>query len=309
MNEKGLSVTINAAKTDIPYGSATPVSLVAREILQYAKNISEAVAIARNRKMFVSESFLVASAADNKAVIIEKTPGDLDVYDPNRDYILCANHFQSKGLSKSKMNLLQLNESASPYRYQRLMELMNENGENTVEKTIKILRDQKGINDADIGMGNEKAINELMAHHSIVFEPKKLLVWISTSPWQLGQYVAYDLNKVFALKGMKENRELIDSSLTIAPDSFLLTNEFRNFIKFRKYRQIVADGGDVHPDSVVASNPQLFTSYVVAGDYLYDKKKYGEAKKYYEQALTKVIATKKEEDHIRDRLKKINTKL
>src|SRR5207244_7194957 len=81
MNDQGVSVTINAAKTALPTGSATPVSIVTREILQYAKNIQEAIAIAKSRKMFVSESFLVASASDNKAVIIEKTPEELDVYD------------------------------------------------------------------------------------------------------------------------------------------------------------------------------------------------------------------------------------
>lgn len=114
MNDQGLTVTINAAKSDYPLASATPVSLVAREILQYAGNIKEAVTIARSRNMFVSESFLVASAADKKAVIIEKTPDDLDVYDPQKDFIVCTNHFQSKGLSVQKKNKEQMQESASP---------------------------------------------------------------------------------------------------------------------------------------------------------------------------------------------------
>ena len=160
MNEKGLAVTINAAKTNIPSGSATPVSLVAREILQYAKNIEEAKQIASRRKMFVAESFLVASAEDNKAVVIEKTPDALDVYDPGGNEIICANHFQSKGLVSSKENGEQMKESASPYRYKRLKELLQTNGLNTVEKTVRILRDRNGIGNADIGMGNEKTINQ-----------------------------------------------------------------------------------------------------------------------------------------------------
>jgi len=308
MNDQGLSVTINAAKTDLPTGSATPVSIVTREILQYAKNIEEAIAVAKSRKMFVSESFLVASANDNKAVIIEKTPDALDVYDPRKDFIVCANHFQSPSLSKTKMNMEQENESASMYRYKRLTQLLDANGKNTVQKTINILRDQKGLNGANIGMGNEKAINQLIAHHSIVFEPKKLLVWISTSPWQLGDYVAYDLNKIFALQGLKENKEIADSSLTIAPDSFLLTSAYKNFIVFRTLKQHIMDGGKVNVDSLIASNPEFYNAYVLAGDYLYKQKNYAAALRNYQTALTKVIATKKEEDHINEQIKKINEK-
>lgn len=309
MNDQGVSVTINAAKSNLPTGSATPVSMVTREILQYAKNITEAIAIAKSRKMFVSESFLVASAADNKAVIIEKTPDEVDVYDPKKEFIVCTNHFQSNGLGKSKMNIEQENESASTYRYKRLMELLNANGKNTVQKTVNILRDQKGLSGADIGLGNEKAINQLIAHHSIVFEPKKLIVWVSTSPWQLGQYVAYDLKKIFALQGMKENKEIADSSLTIAPDSFLLTPAYKNFEVFKNIKQQILDGQTVNTDKLVASNPEFYNAYLLAGDYLYKQKNYAGALQNYKTALTKVIATKNEENHIREQIQKINKKL
>ena len=104
MNEKGLTVTINAAKSDIPTGSATPVSLVAREILQYAGNINEAIAIAKRSEDVCVGIVFGGSAADNKAVLIEKTPDSLDVYDPRSDHILCTNHFQSNGLGKLKSN-------------------------------------------------------------------------------------------------------------------------------------------------------------------------------------------------------------
>jgi len=309
MNEKGLTVTINAAKSSIPSGSATPVSLVAREILQYASDIKEAVAIAHKRTMFVSESFLIGSAADNKAVIIEKTPDTLDVYDPQSDHIMCSNHFQSKALVGSQPNIEQMKKSASEYRYQRLQELMGENGANTVQKTAAILRDRNGLHNTDIGLGNEKAMNQLIAHHAIIFEPKKLLVWVSTSPWQLGKFVAYDLNKIFSLHGLKENREVADTLLNIPADSFLVTNQYQNFVRFRAFKQRIADGETINTDSLINTNPSFYHTYVIAGDYAYKHQQFAGAIKYYEQALTKEIATKNEEEHIKKMIEESKKKM
>ena len=308
MNEKGLTVTINAAKSDVPTGSATPVSLVAREILQYAQNISEALAIAKKRKMFVSESFLIGSSEDGKAVIIEKTPDSVGLYDPGKNEIICANHFQSKELVNLKSNRIQIKQSASDYRYRRLEELLKATPKNSVAETLRILRDRSGMENLDIGQGNEKAVNQMIAHHSIIFEPQKQLVWVSTGPWQLGEFVCYDLNKVFSLAGMKSNQEIADSALNLPADSFLLTNKYQLFLDFRRYKKEVSEGKDVNPDSLILSNPNFYQSYQLAGNLMFKKKLYKAAEEYYRTALSKEIATKKEENDIRDQIAKCEEK-
>ena len=304
MNENGLTVTINADKSSIPSGAATPVSLVAREILQYAKNIDEAWAIAKRRKMFVSESFLIGSAADNRAVVIEKTPDSMDIYAPNENFITCTNHFQGTQLGKLASNEQQIKESASAYRYQRLNELLQANGKNTVQKTVDILRDRFGLHGRNIGIGNEKAINQFIAHHSIVFEPQKRLVWVSTAPWQLGQYVAYDLNKIFSMKGLASNTEVCDSSLNIGPDPFLKTPEFAQFTLYREMKQQISDGKQVDIAKLLTSNPEFFYTWQLAGNYEYKHGNKPLAKQYYETALTKVIPTKQETDKLHKQILK-----
>ncbi len=302
MNDRGLTVTINAAKSEIPTGAATPVSLVAREILQYAENIDQALAIARKRKMFVSESFLIGSAADHRAAIIEKTPDSVGLYDPHLNYIVCANQFQSPALERMPSNQNQIKNSASQYRTERLQQLLAATAKNSVAATAAILRDRRGKNGQDIGEGNEKAVNQLIAHHSVIFEPEKGLVWVSTSPWQLGKYVCYDLNRVFGLAGIKQEQEIADTARDVPADPFLSTTGYKDFLRFSGYREKILSGGMVNPDSLVASNPEFYQAYELAGNELMKQKAYDRALHYYEEALRKVIATKGEENGIRKKL-------
>lgn len=244
MNEKGLTVTLNAAKSSIPGGAKTPVSLLAREILQYAANIDEAVRIAASRETFVAESFLVASAADHKAVVIEKTPEDLAIYDPGADFIILTNHFQSDKFLNDQLNVENMKNEVTVYRYDRVKELLEENPVITPEIAANILRDYRGLDGADIGMGEEKAINQFIAHHSVIFEPGKLRIWVSGQPWQLGEYWMYALDSLrnsakpdesFTTGVHRVNTEGHGGGSTVIPaDTLLSSDVFREFLMKRE---------------------------------------------------------------------------
>lgn len=302
MNDKGLTVTINAAKSEVPGGAATPVSLVAREVLQYAANIEEAIAIANSREMFVSESFMVGSAADGMAVVIEKTPDELDVYDPATDKIQCTNHYQSKTFEEQKLNKEQKERSASVYRYKRLQELMGNNYPLTPQKMADILRDRRGLNGADIGNGNEKAVNQLIAHHSVIFQPDSLRMWVSTGDWQLGDYICYDLRQVFDSGNISKEFEIYDVSQTIVADSFIYTSEFTDFLRFRQNKMALLQGLSVDTAEVVHANPHYYDAYRIAGDYSYKKGWYSAAMGYYTSALKYEIATLDEKEAIEKKI-------
>ncbi len=308
MNMQGLTITLNAAKSDIPSGSATPISLVAREILQYAKNTNEAIAIARSRKTFVAESFLIGSLNDNKAITIEITPDTLAVYDTGNDQLICTNHYKSNYLGNTGSNKEQMQQSASVYRDKRLAELVDTLSENTPQRTAAILRDKKGLHNAFIGYGNEKSINQLLAHHAIIFEPATKKVWVSTHPWQLGAFMCYDLDEIFAMQGFKNNKEIYDSLNTIPPDTFLLTKEYSDFIAFRELKTKISNGETIDPEKLIKLNPGYYNSYVLAGDYLFEKKDFAGAHKFYSIALTKEVATMQEEKYIRDQISKCSRK-
>ncbi|HET8574431.1 MAG TPA: C45 family peptidase [Edaphocola sp.] len=305
MNDQGLTVTINAAKSSIPWGgAATPVSLVAREILQYARDIKEAVAIAHQRKMFVSESFLIGSAKDHKAVIIEKTPDTLAVYDPGNDHIVCTNHYQSRLFQTQKLNEEQMANSASVYRYKRVQQLMRESYPLTPSKAAAILRDHRGLNNTSIGLGNEKAVNQFIAHHSVIFMPDSLRMWVSSNPWQMGEYVCYDLKKIFAMKSLSADRPVADTALNIPPDPLLRSPVFQKYLDYRRERSVVeAAQSIVDIAAFIRDNPDYYGAYEAAGDYWLKRNQPERAATCYQKALTLVIDTNWEREKIEKKLK------
>ncbi|PQA93527.1 acyl-CoA--6-aminopenicillanic acid acyl-transferase [Chryseobacterium shigense] len=317
MNKEGITVTINAGKSKIPLTAKTPISLVTREILQYAKSIDEAVAIAKKRKVFVSESILVGSAHDRNAVIIEVSPKNFGVYKvENTSRVFCTNHFQSEAYKEDKRNQKQILESHSEYRYEKLQELLEKKKKLNPEKMADILRDKSGLKDRKIGYGNEKAINQLLAHHAVIFSPEKKLVWVSSNPYQLGEFVCYDLNEVFSGKKASESFQA-KKALNIPRDPFADSDEFENYqvskVMSEDLNTATDDKDMTLADNFIphyqAMNPDFWLVYYQSGKYYFGKNEWLKAKGEFEKALTKEITTVPDRKNVEKYLKKTLKKL
>lgn len=312
MNINGLTVTINASKSDIPSGAATPISILAREILQYAKNIEDAYSIAKKRKTFVSEAIMIGSAVDNKTAIIEKSPEKIGIFYPTENQIICSNHYQCDVFKNDSININNINESSSEYRRIRVAELLNKKERLDYLDFADILRDMKGLDDKKIGFTNEKAINQLIAHHSVIFNANKLLAWVSTSPYQMGEYVCYDLNKVFSIKNDDSlKNEINTAELLIPADSFIFSD---NYLKIMEYKAmlLVINNSIKNKENIsqdyfnkfISSNKDFYLVYSKTGDYYFEQKDYANASQYYEIALKKEITTLKDRKKIELQLSK-----
>lgn len=314
MNDQGLTVSINAGKSAIPWVAKTPISIVTREILQYATNIEEAIAIAKKREVFISEAIFVGSAKDKKAVIIEVAPGNFGVYQAeNSTELICSNHFQSEAYKSDTRNIEWIAESHSKYRFDRMKELISEKEKLDVADVVSILRNKMGLENKELGYGNEKALNQLLAHHGIVFKPESGKVWVSSNPYQLGAFVEYDLDEIFSNKKNNPTTSSLSSPKgNISEDPFVYSKEFKDYEEYRILERKVetAIRNKEHlPLETIAElenkNPEYWKAYYLIGKYYLQSNYDAAAKKAFETALTKEITTVPDKKRIEEYLHKL----
>ncbi|MDD4058334.1 MAG: C45 family autoproteolytic acyltransferase/hydrolase [Bacteroidales bacterium] len=310
MNEEGLTITMNAAKSSPPIRSKTPISIIAREILQYASNIDEAFQIASKRDAFVSESLLIGSARENRAAIIEKRPQGTRLYTTKGELIVSTNHFLSDDFfsdPKSKDAVESIAGSHSEYRFRRIEELVSTYAPLSILESASILRDPDGLSGEYLGLGNEMSINQYIAHHSVIFKPIERIMWVSTSPWQLGKMIKYDLNELFNLPG--SNLELLGD---IPADSIQIVERASLIIKFREESKYLMEEtrhkkrvSDDFSNKFISLNPNFFQTYLNLGDNYYSAGDNESAADMYKMALKLKLPSNNIKSQLENKLEKL----
>ena len=318
MNEKGLAVCINASKLDIPKSVAMPISMLVRHILIHCKSIDEAYAEAKKMKTFVAENIVIASAYDNDMATIEKSPEEIELYrSSDKDMLLCTNHFQSEKFMHNERNLMNINQTDTKYRIELLAEHLGKKDKFNVEDAMAVLLNPFGKGGENIGMGNEMAINQLIAHHSVVFEPENLNIYVCTQPKDFYPYIKFNLQDILNVEThgrashnhdrASDNHEgasdyKIACQYISVADSMRQSEEYlgyKRFIYLKSLKDLMS-----YPDELAKCNPMYFESYDMAGDIyimLGDKKDACERwKKALECKIPKLAQRKAIEDKIKE---------
>ncbi len=195
MNRAGISVTINGAPCDLPAETASPVAMVARDVLQKTRNLKEALEVIRNSKVFVSTIWLLGSRADGKFVVVEKTPEATAVRESASESIIAANHFQTDAMKTLERNTNFMAESTSVSRYARIDELLRQaHGKVDSRLVAEYLRDRKLPGGVAAGETHRGTLNACIATHAVVMDLTAGIFWAATPPNQLGKFVAFDVN-------------------------------------------------------------------------------------------------------------------
>jgi hypothetical protein len=172
-------------------------------VLQEAQNVEEAREIVQNAQMFITDIFVVADSHSKVAYRIEKSPQQ-SVAIPLRLASAVTNHLIATPWAEDFINLYRKNTLTSEARLERadvlLAELANKNltsTEQVVPQVLTFLRDKKNKQGEPYALGNRKAIDALIATHSVIYDGKTQHFYVSQGPSLVGPFLGYDLTQSF----------------------------------------------------------------------------------------------------------------
>jgi hypothetical protein len=207
VNEDGLYLSLNAAGSDDFRRIGMPSTLIALKALQFASTAQQALQIITDSPMFITDIFVLLDAKSGELYRVEKSPERTVVLRESGSAVI-TNHLVDAAWAGDEQNESRKRRFTTLVREQRGKALLarlatGATGPNTgatvIDGILGILRD-KGIDEhgQPLALGNRKAIDALIATHSVVFDGHEQVLYVSQGPAVSGPFSGFDLRASFA---------------------------------------------------------------------------------------------------------------
>jgi isopenicillin-N N-acyltransferase like protein len=301
VNAEGIVVAVDGATTDdIHVGAAAPpVTDVARDILERAHSLDEAVAIVQAVHPLGSASFLLVDGKAGGWAVVERTP--------NKVSVARTAEPQSKGgasvpkkpaaigdvlvtaeLAKDAENDRARRTRAGLGRRARLDELLARGVSADPAGVLAVLRDRRGKADGRLSAGSGNAIDDLGAAHAAVVDATALVLWVAEGPGATGPFRAFDLRHELLGEPLRAGL-----AATLPPDPAVDVGAARSVVlgkeELAAAERALRDGHSAiaaeHAARALALAPELAEAHRAAGDAARDAGQSAAAAEHYRAYL------------------------
>ncbi len=91
---------------------------------------------------------------------------------------------------------------------------------------MRLLRDRSAAGGKPLPPGDRRAVDALIATHSVVMETRARRLWVSEAPHSLGRFIAFDLER---LLDPKSDPDTDEPHAIIAADPMMASGEYARF--------------------------------------------------------------------------------
>jgi len=198
-NESGLFIGVHTIPTTEVSTSGNPVFLVGQEVMRYARNFDEAVAIFEKYKPAAGWTYTLASVYENRVASIELTNKRIAVRESPGAWHAQTNHYRTSELASAN---LELNASVTEDSSARLIRteqlIRQQKGNFSVEEAVNVLSDKYDpINQEMKGFGNVIAVHTTLS--SAVLDPARGRLFMASGmgPVSLTPFIELPLIREF----------------------------------------------------------------------------------------------------------------
>lgn len=310
VNERGIYISMNAAGSSDFKRHGTPSTLLITKALQNASSILEAVKIISEGQMFITDIFVVADRNSSQLLKIEKSPDRIEVLTYTQP-VAIANHLVGKSWDNDQVNEYRKREQTTTFRAQRGQTLLDELAKSNPKpgrdlnlKILSIVRDKSDVDGKVLHLGNRRAIDALIAAHSVVFDGPQNRLYVGEGPSVSGKFLGFDLQKSFSSKTPTVVEELPSDPLLSKAKyddikkSFSLLAVAKGFLKRRD-----CDEGKSRIERARSLFPESSMFSEVEGNYFECVGNKEKAREYWTQALERRPAYFQQAERLKEKLK------
>lgn len=289
INSEGIAVMVHPVRTsDVRITrTAQPATLLARDILENARTLDDAIGVLNAANVLGSALFVIVDGNARQWAVVERSPESISI-DRNPSPTAVTDILQAEAFDEDAENDRAKRTRPSAMRGARIKRLLKSEPPSTPDEAAALLRDTRSNSGAPLPAGHRGAVDDPSAVHTALFDASGMVLWVADSRGAGGRFRAFDLR--YELRG-EGTRPAPPADLPAAaeydPARAAAVNAARGDLraarrawssgKKRRARELV--------QRALAHAPNLPEALKLAGDLARKSKEIDEAMQYYQRYL------------------------